>query len=331
MGRFIDKTGLFLEAHCRVQAAVERRELLESTSLNVMSQDELGMLTASKQFLNATDKSHLRYAKNIERRTDDIRRFCEARILKPQRLVSLTLEQERFRCEQTWKLLDKRIHLAAFGSIEQLVEHVGQPERFAESRKQCVLLQSDQVPFYVKIRPSKQLHAAHDYRRDSSKSVLSPADKQIHFSDGHGKQGVGLTDELPIEDLKKPMAQTRGAEHGNQDKYRITIELMHEIHHWFDPSKRPIGCLARSLLGLPGKHADLSNIDDNHRWKETRRFWVAGKPEIHEKGKYTSCLNGLVKLRNTSERVRNMLSVFYIMSQPAGFVDQVIMSWHLSH
>ena len=45
----------------------------------------------------------------------------------------------------------------------------------------------------------------------------------------------------------------------------------------------------------------------------------------------TGLMTNLVKLRKAEPSVRDMLSKVHLMQQPSGFVDQVIMSWHLEH
>ena len=75
------------------------------------------------------------------------------------------------------------------------------------------------------------------------------------------------------------------------DKFRITIELMHEIYNIWDPSKKPVGVQGKPLVGMAGSHSCERNIDDNHCFIETKRFFDAkGKPVLHEAGKYTGLM-----------------------------------------
>ena len=103
--------------------------------------------------------------------------FLQARLLKPQRLVDISTQEERCRLEQTWKLMDERLHLCAFGTAEQLRTHVAAPEQFVERRRELVIIQSDQMPVYAMLRPDKQLYASHELRKAGSKSVLKPHEK----------------------------------------------------------------------------------------------------------------------------------------------------------
>ena len=189
--------------------------------------------------------------------------------------------------EQTWKGLDKAMHVAAFGSADDLSNLVASPDEFVKLRSTCVLLQSDQVPFYCKVRSDKQLYGATEFRKAGSRSDVDKESKTGGMSGGHDKS------------INSRFTQTRGTEHVNSDKYRITIELCHEIRDWFsdDALKTPYGAQGKHLLVLPGKHGDLSNINDEHRYIEDRRFSIKtanGELAVfHKAGEYTSVLSSL--------------------------------------
>ena len=94
-----------------------------------------------------------------------------------------------------------------------------------------------------------------------------------------------LTDDA---NAKGKNTQLRGDEHMGADKFRITIELMHEIHHVFDPSKIPVAAQGPPLVVMADSHSCERNIDDNHCFIDTKRFFDAqGKPVLHEAGTYT--------------------------------------------
>ena len=60
--------------------------------------------------------------------------------------------------------------------------------------------------------------------------------KHVHaepkVSGGHNAQGV-VRNWKELEEDDGGMRQSRGAEHKGADKFRITVELVHEVHHWF--------------------------------------------------------------------------------------------------
>ena len=137
------------------------------------------------------------------------------------------------------KLIDERISLVAFGSKDELSGHVGDVASFMEHRKQCVLLQSDQMPVYALLKPSQQLYAAHERRKPGSKTCLDHQAKLGALSGGHGTASMHPLDEL---EQAKPgsISQKRGADHVGQDKRQATVELAHAIFHWLGESKRPV-------------------------------------------------------------------------------------------
>ena len=55
----------------------------------------------------------------------------------------------------------------------------------------------------------------------------------------------------------------------------MTLELVHEVHNWWDPNgAEPIGKQGKALLVMAGGYAHEGNIDNNHRFIETKHFMV---------------------------------------------------------
>ena len=48
--------------------------------------------------------------------------------------------------------------LATFAPIEELGEHVIDPLEFRKNIRSTVVCMSDQMPFYIKLQPGKQLY-----------------------------------------------------------------------------------------------------------------------------------------------------------------------------
>ena len=49
-----------------------------------------------------------------------LQKWCGAKLLKPRRVMNITVEQDHFRAEQSWMLIDKQLHLVSFGTAEEL-------------------------------------------------------------------------------------------------------------------------------------------------------------------------------------------------------------------
>ena len=131
--------------------------------------------------------------RNKQSRTKRLMSFIGCRMCKPQRLVDLSKEEEMHRLHQTWKLIDERLSLGAFGHKQELSAHVGDAASFMEQRKQLVVLQSDQMPVYALLRPGEQLYVAHERRKQGSKSNLTTWQNMGHLSGGHGRGGFTST------------------------------------------------------------------------------------------------------------------------------------------
>ena len=341
-GRFVDKADLFFEFEARTEAQ------LQAYDARVKAGDKLSVAekktkVAAEKALDSVSSENPLSTKNREYRSKEIMRFAEARILKPQRLVSLTAAEEKRRAQATWRAFDTKIHAVSFGDEATLSEHgIGNPAQFIENRHECVMTFSDQVPFYCKAKSSEQVYSRHEVQSRTSKpknperiSKSDPRTRAVRAEDlltnvfdedeGHGEAG-------DVEPGHDGQTQKRGAEHKGADKFRVTLELVHEVHHWFNKDgAEPVGRQGKALLVLAGGYAHEGNIDDNHRFIETKNFMVNGKPVVHEKGKYTGLLHTVIELRKNvlPERWAELTENLIIMQQPSGFVDKVIMKWHL--
>ena len=122
--------------------------------------------------------------------------------------------------------------------------------------------------------------------------------------------------------------QARGQGITEQDRYRVTFEACQEIHDFFKEGVDPKGAIGKSKLVIPGAHARLSNISDNHRIIEDEAYVYAGKDKVRPAGKKVpQLMKHWVKLRRENPEVRKMLEKVEVYQQPAGFVDNVIFSW----
>ena len=126
--------------------------------------------------------------------------------------------------------------------------------------------------------------------------------------------------------VKEGMTQTRGPGFSSQDKFRITFEARQVLLHWFDDSKDPIGLIYITLLVIPGAHARLSNIDDDHKWIESEKIEIAGQTIPHHKGQYTNCLYNFVELR---KKRPELFTDCMVMGQPSGTFDETIAVWEV--
>ena len=86
------------------------------------------------------------------------------------------------------------LHLAAFGTPEQLSACLACPERFAEDRESITLGVSDQVPVWVKIGQEKQLYSDYEVaqtKKDGRRGlVLDATNQEIQGQWTDGNDGL---------------------------------------------------------------------------------------------------------------------------------------------
>ena len=111
--------------------------------------------------------------------------------------------------------------------------------------------------------------------------------------------GVGFDeiDDEVAEDSVEGMTQKRQSGNTLNDKYRITLVLIHAVFDYFKQNSDPIGVQWLSILILIGQYARLSNIDDNHLLIKDEMFVVGETETFREAGTYTSLMFKWVELR----------------------------------
>ena len=150
----------------------------------------------------------------------------------------------------SWQLFDYVQRLAAFGSKDELLEVVNSPESFIQHRKALVIVMSDQIPFYLKIQPGKQLYA-HWETQNSKKDRNKP--NVLMGSAGQSRSVSAL--ELPEDDIDQTegMTQKRGEATENNDKYRITVDVEQVLRNWFDEDLVPKAGWGHRERGIRGR------------------------------------------------------------------------------
>ena len=73
-------------------------------------------------------EAHERSERNSEYTLNQMLSYFNARLLKPQRLVSLTYEEEERRALRSWHRFDYKLNLACFRPLEELAEVVMHPQ-----------------------------------------------------------------------------------------------------------------------------------------------------------------------------------------------------------
>jgi hypothetical protein len=123
------------------------------------------------------------------------------------------------------------------------------------------------------------------------------------------------------------MFQLRGSQESGADKFRITVELVQVVLHYFDSEKDPVGVQGRTFVIFPGVHARLSNISEAGTFIEDEEFEYQG---VHIQRKAGASARGLMRSFVTLRKKHpDMFQGMDIMQQPAAYLDGVIHQWRL--
>ncbi len=222
---------------------------------------------------------------------------------KPQRVTTLSMDEECTRALATW---------------QQLSRHVSNPKSWIENRDKTVLLFSDQVPFWCKIGAGNQVYCEAEVQ---AKKVR----RDVSF--GQSSHSLDILDEELEMDAKAAAESSlrRGLAHSEQTKFRVTYEATQAVLGYFSKDQ-PIGVVFRGLLVVSGVHARLSNISAEGKWIEDEEFVYKNKRTVRKAGKAAGrILESFRKIRTLRPELFEGITV---MSQPSAFVDSVIFHWN---
>jgi len=240
-------------------------------------------------------------------------RVVGAVVRRPQRLVPLTLSEERQRCVSSWRAFDGVLWLALGKDEPQLAKRIHDIDEWKARLRSTVVLMSDQIPFWVKIGMRQQL-----FREDEvkpKKHELIPRHIMMREKWSQKMTGSGeMTRQFGIPENMR---------------YRVTLEVMQVLSGWFDDGLSVKAAQVRPALVVPGAYGRLSNLSPEGTYVKNEMLKSRGKEKRRKAGQ--SCgnlLQGWRELRDRgTEQQRQWMNKLSVTSQPAGFVDGVVVSW----
>ena len=94
-----------------------------------LSSNDATTLRAIEKRLEAHEKSE----KNEDYTVKQLLHCMNARLFRPQRLVSLSFEEEERRCLRSWWRIDWKLQQSCFGPLESLSALVRNPQLFRDN------------------------------------------------------------------------------------------------------------------------------------------------------------------------------------------------------
>jgi len=262
-----------------------------------------------------------------------------SRLLKPQRLIHLSTEEEKARAHLSWQMYDYSLYLISFAPIEELAQYVLKPEMVREFAKDCVIVHSDQIPFLAKVRPGKQLYA--DFEVQGKRWKAERAENKKAIDAKHHQEG-SCNKRLPgdhEEDAGKQqidsdgMAHLRGEATDNNDKYRITVDCEQVFYNVCDSSKPVKAGWGVVSVTMTGSHCDLSNVSMDRTWLRDQTCNYNGREVHYKAGEKLHSMQAKALLDSRDQhpelwqRMRDVGIEIYL--QPAGFEDGIITKWKI--
>ena len=264
--------------------------LLEFQRVARVTQAELEAKRAAQKCLSSYDATVL---KAIEKRlaaverdeknelytVDQLLAYLNARLFKPQRLVSLTYEEEERRCLRGWWRFDWKLNLACFRPIDELGELVRQPELFRETVRELIIYMNDQIPMWLKLKPGKQVYA--EFETGGGKYEVNLGS----LSGGGSQSSAAMLRDDDEDEIQEGMTQLRGEASKDQDKFRITVEREQMCCGFCDDTAEPHFQPGTTSVTFTGAHFRMSNVKwPEEVWLKTEVFYVDGKQVVHKAG-----------------------------------------------
>ena len=115
---------------------------------------------------------------------------------------------------------------------------------------------------------------------------------------------------------------------GEDEKFRITVELRHAILNFFDVGAVPVYKELPPVMVVYGVHGRIDNIDADRRWVQDEKFHIGDHEVIRKKGQKApgNFMENWLKVRDADPQI---FKEIIVMQQPAATVDEVIVAWEL--
>ena len=320
----------------------DSERLLESArQLQASFQASAAKIEAQRMFQKAKKMANSeKFRRNYVER---LLQWCGAKVMAKELTSNLSALEEKVRIQLSWQSLDWQLWLAGSAPKEVLEEEdVLDPDYVIECRKlgPPPVCFADQIPLWAKCGSKRFVFSAEEFSgsstSDRAQFELFRQDLQKaveYFRDLEEKDKTQLISAEPRPEGSKAFAIAGSRTikgHSENEKFRITFEARQQVSWVPDPNAaggfRPVGSVLRPLLVFAGAHCRLSNLTDEHTFRETEDFQVNGQDFQHVAGQKTRLMWNLVELRKKEPQLFEDLE---IQQQPSSNVDSVILTWSI--
>ena len=159
------------------------------------------ILTGITKRLEAMERSE----KSVTYTVDQMLKFMNAKLLKPQRLVSLSYEEEERRALRGWWRFDWKLNLACFRPLEELGALVRRPDLFREKVRELVMYMSDEYPMSFK----RKLQKRKKRKKKREQAQRLQEEREAETSGQHEAEQRGNTEAAGANPKERPLFETQ--------------------------------------------------------------------------------------------------------------------------
>ena len=269
-----------------LQSARELKEAFQASAAKIEAQR---MFEKAKKMKNS-EKFRRNYV-------DRLLEWCGAKVMGKELTSSLSRLEEKVRIQLSWQSLDWQLWLAGSAPKEVLEEEdVLDPDYVIECRKlgPPPVCFADQIPLWAKCGSKRFVFSAEEFAGSSTSDLaqfeLFRQDLQKaaeYFRDLEEKDKEQLISAEPRPEGSKAFAIAGSRTikgHSENEKFRITFEARQQVSWVPYPIAaggfRPVGSVLRPLLVFAGAHCRLSNLTDEHTFRETEFSTLQGRRRV---------------------------------------------------
>ena len=147
-GQYVDKKDLARQFERYGKAYLKLLEVKVENGEDLSFSEKARQTEPERRLKNLSKDSSREFLSNT------IQRFMGARFLKPQRVMSLSLEEQRGRCEATWQCMDWTMYKMLNGDAKFYKQRFCQPEIVKENLAETCLLFSEGDPGKTAVLPA---------------------------------------------------------------------------------------------------------------------------------------------------------------------------------
>ena len=225
-GHSVSKSDLFAAFQCLVATTVSRLRDLQQQS-GTLSDFDSRRLKFGEARLTVWAKG----GRQLEKAKNKLLDQTGFRLRVTARMTHLSTGEERRRVQTAWRFFDHALWQIAYGTSQSLQPLVQNPWETSTRRGQTVIVLTDQVPVWLKVKADRVL---------VSEELLAVRGAEKKRRQSRREQPGGVIAELGDEQPDQ-YTKVSGPGSSGDSRWRVTLVCRQEVHDYFQPDAVPKG------------------------------------------------------------------------------------------